>query len=61
MSGRAVAREVDAGERVAVKIDNPALDSAEIQLIVRADRRASIALQKLQRLLADLPIFKPSR
>ncbi|MFD1557334.1 hypothetical protein ACFSHT_17180 [Paraburkholderia silviterrae] len=61
MSGRAVAREVDAGERVAVKIDNPALHSAEIQLIVRADRRASIALQKLQRLLADLSIFKPSR
>jgi DNA-binding transcriptional LysR family regulator len=61
MSERAVAKEVEAGELVAVKIDNPILESAEIQLIVRGDRTASVALQRLQRLLADLPIFKPPR
>jgi len=61
MSERAVAREVEAGELMVVKIDNPVLESAEIQLIVRADRAASVALQRLQNLLADLPIFKPVR
>jgi hypothetical protein len=57
---RAVAREVEAGELVVVKIDNPVPEAAEIQLIVRGDRTACVALQRLQRLLAGLPIFKPS-
>jgi DNA-binding transcriptional LysR family regulator len=61
MSERAVAREVEAGELVTVKIDNPVLESAEIQLIVRADRTASVALQRLQKLLGELSLFKPFR
>jgi DNA-binding transcriptional LysR family regulator len=61
MSDRAVAHEVAAGELVTVKIDNPVLDSAEIQLIVRADRTVSAASQRLQKLLSELPLFKPPR
>jgi DNA-binding transcriptional LysR family regulator len=60
MSERVIAREVDAGELVTLKIDNPVLESAEIQLIVRADRTASVALQRLQKQLGELPLFKPT-
>ncbi len=58
MSERAVAREVEAGELVTVKIDNPVLESAEVQLIIRADRIASAALQRLQKVLSELSLFK---
>ena len=61
MSERAVAREVEAGELVTVKIDNPVLESAEVQLIIRADRIASVALQRLQKVLSELSIFKSAR
>ena len=57
MSGRAVAREVEAGELMTVRIDNPILESAEIQLILRADRTASVALQRLQKELSDMALF----
>lgn len=60
MSERVIAREVDAGELVTLKIDNPVLESAEIQLIIRADRTASVALQRLQKQLGELPLFKPA-
>ena len=61
MSERAVAREVEAGELVTVKIDNPVLESAEVQLIIRADRIASVALQRLQKVLSELSLFKSAR
>ena len=61
MSERAVAREVEAGELVTVKIDNPVLESAEVQLIIRADRIASAALQRLQKVLSELSLFKSAR
>jgi DNA-binding transcriptional LysR family regulator len=61
MSERAVAREIEAGELATVKIDNPVLEAAEVQLIVRADRIASVALQRLQKLLCELPLFKRGR
>lgn len=61
MSERAVAREVEAGQLVTVKIDNPVLESAEVQLIIRADRIASVALQRLQKVLSELSLFKSAR
>jgi DNA-binding transcriptional LysR family regulator len=61
MSERAVAREVAAGELATVRIDNPILESAEIQLIVHADSTASAALLRLQNLLSGIPLFRPAR
>ena len=58
MSKRAVKDDVDAGELISLPIDNPVLASAEVQLIVRADRAASAALVHLQKLLAAMPLFK---
>lgn len=58
MSERAVAREVEAGELVTVRIDNPVLEAAEIQLIVHAEGSASVALQHLQKALSELSLFK---
>jgi DNA-binding transcriptional LysR family regulator len=61
MSERAVCREVEAGEFMTVQIENPVLESAEIQLIVRADRIASVALQRLQKQLSEMPLFETSK
>jgi DNA-binding transcriptional LysR family regulator len=57
MSERAVAREVASGELLAMRIESSVLNSAEIQLMVRADRTFSSALQRLQRLLLDMSMF----
>jgi DNA-binding transcriptional LysR family regulator len=54
MSARAVANEVAAGELVALSVESAIFDSAEVQLIVRADRVFSTALQRLQRLLQEI-------
>ncbi|WP_459624217.1 LysR substrate-binding domain-containing protein [Burkholderia sp. 3C] len=57
MSARAVAREVAAGELATVRIENAVMESAEIQLIVRAGRVPSAALVQVQRCLGELPLF----
>ena len=58
MSKRAVTDDVDARELISLPIDNAVLESAEVQLIVRADRAASAALLHLQKLLGAMPLFK---
>ena len=58
MSERAVAQEVEAGELVTVRIDNPVLEAAEVQLIVRAGGAVSVAVQHLQKQLAGMPLFR---
>ncbi|AME28334.1 MULTISPECIES: LysR family transcriptional regulator [Burkholderiaceae] len=58
MSARAVANEVAAGELVALPVENAIFKSAEIQLIVRADRIFSAALQRLHRVLQEMSFFR---
>lgn len=57
MSERAVAKEVGAHELVTVRIANPVLEAAQIQLVVRAEGVASSALIQLQKTLSDMPLF----
>ncbi|CAG2128869.1 LysR family transcriptional regulator [Cupriavidus plantarum] len=57
LSANAVAREVATGELVHIPIRNSILEAATVQLIVRAGRASSAALQEVQRCITQMPLF----